>query len=120
MFKKLTLAVVVLFLLPYAASADLSLVNYRESIQLPKLKEKVETYVIGVGRGIISANIMLQAQKKERLFCSPMTLAMDSSFVLSLLDQEIRTPSKDAIYNNDTTIEHILLHSFINRFPCSK
>ena len=120
MREKLTLAVVVLFLLPCAANADFSLEQYRTLSQSSEIKEKFRDYVTGVGRGIFWANVMLGVQKKERLFCMPTKLSLDEGIIQSLLDQEIRAPSKGTAYKNDTPIELIMTSAFIRRFPCDK
>lgn len=114
------LAAVVLFFLPSAAKAEFALEQYRSLIQSSEVKDKLSDYVTGVGRGIFWANVMLGADKKERLFCLPAKLALDARIIQSVLDQELRMSSLEATYEDDTPIELILTKAFIRRFPCDR
>ena len=107
-------------LLTCSANADFTLGNYRKLVQNPTVKERLSDYVTGVGRGIFWSNVILEVQKREPLFCMPAKLSLDEGIIQSLLDQEIRSPSKGTSYNNETPIELIMTNAFIHRFPCGK
>jgi len=120
MRKEIVLALAVLLLLPFSAEAEFTLGQYRQIVQDPALKERLDSYLTGVGRGVFWANVMLRAQKKRQLFCMPAELSLDEGIIESLFDQEIRRPTKSAHYGEDTPIELILISAFIQRFPCEE
>jgi hypothetical protein len=107
------------FLLPSLAVADFSLDTYRFLLKDPVTTEKLSDYVTGTGRGIFWANVLLGVTNKPPLFCPPSKFAFDEGVIQSLLDQEIRKPSKGTPYKGDTPIELILANAFMYRFPCS-
>jgi hypothetical protein len=127
MHKKLTLFIVILFLLPSSTAGGkegyFSLDEYQElsQSQFPQMREKTGDYILGVGRGIFWAAVMLSSQKKAPLFCPPKSFGVNQDVIQSLLDQEIRErSSRDNPYAKDTPIEIILTRAFVNRFPCAK
>ena len=76
-------------------------------------------YLVGVGRGIFWANVLLGIHGKPRLFCMPQKLALDEGIILSLIDQEIRSPSSGKPYANDASVEMVMVFAFVRRFPCN-
>lgn len=102
-----------------AVHADFTLNAYNRLKDVPATSDKINTYVIGVGRGIFAANILLQARSQKPIFCMPKKLSLDSGLIESLLDQEIRSPSRGMPYSDDDNIELILLVAFETRFPCN-
>lgn len=93
MVKKITLAGVIVLLLACAANADFPLEQYRTLSQSLEISDRLSNYVTGVGRGIFWANVLMRTQSKERLFCMPENLSLDSRIIQALLDQAIRAPS---------------------------
>jgi hypothetical protein len=73
-------------------------------------------YVTGVGRGIFWTNVALKTHNMKPLFCMPDKLGLDSGIISSLLEQELR--NSPPVYNDDSSIEMILVFSFQKRFPC--
>lgn len=49
-----------------------------------------DSYLVGVGRGILWANTILDITGQKKLFCTPENLAMDEGIILSVIDQELR------------------------------
>ena len=118
MLKKLIIIILFALILPLSAYAEFTVEEYRQFEQYPEVKESLNSYVTGVGRGIFWANVMLGFQNTPPLFCIPANLSLDEGIIISLLDQEIRNPMKGARYEADTPIELILTGAFIHRFPC--
>jgi len=108
------LVAVLTFCVSGVVSAEFTVSEYRELKDLPEMK----SYVTGVGRGIMWTNVVAVNHYGQRpLFCVPEKFILDEAVILSLLDQEIRQPSRD--YQPETfPIELILLTSFQERFPC--
>jgi len=98
----------------FPAHAEFPLSSYNDVKDYKAFKD----YVTGVGRGIFWANVVMGAQGRPKIFCIPEKLALDDGLVLSLLDQEIRSPSPGSDYKSDTPIELILTNGFAKRFPC--
>ncbi len=97
------------------AYADIPLSKYSE------FRENVpqfENYLVGVGRGIFYANVLLATQGKPKLFCMPKKLALDKDIILSLIDQEIRNPPSGKPFPKETTVEMVMAFSIARRFPC--
>jgi hypothetical protein len=120
MIKKLAVRLLAASVLVFCAhaSAEINVGAYREFQKDPVVKDKVADYVIGVGRGVFWANVMLRYRGQEQLFCMPEKLALDGPLIESLLDQEIRTPASGVPYQDDASIELIVLRALESRFPC--
>lgn len=99
------------------ASATMTLKAFRKLDQ-GETKRITEVYVTGIGRGIALEDGVLIRQGKNHLFCVPQNLTMDSEIILSVLDQEIRSPDRDTSYKDDDLVEIIMLFALINHFPC--
>ncbi len=113
--KTLTMLVAVLTVcVSGVVRAEFTASEYLELKDLPEMK----SYVTGVGRGILWTNsVAVNQYGHPPLFCVPTKFGMDETVILSLLDQEIRRPSRD--YQPETfPIELILVVSFQERFPC--
>ena len=99
------------------ASAEIPLRFYTDpQFDLAQHKD----YVVGLGRGIFWANVLLRVQGKPPLFCMPPHLALDEGIILSLIDQEIRSPSSGKPWADDTTIEFLMAYAFMQRFSCTR
>ena len=108
-----------ILLLPSGAHAEITLKSYNEYKKSEATKDRINEYLIGVGKGIFWANAGLEFRANQKLFCMPPKLAPDGGLILSLLEQEIRTPGDGDTYKEDTPVELILVRAFETRFPCS-
>jgi hypothetical protein len=63
---------------------------------------------------------MLVVSGEKPMFCMPAKLNLDKGIILSLIDQEIRSPSSGKPWGDDTPIEMIMVFGFIERFPCNQ
>jgi hypothetical protein len=115
----LTTLIAVGFLFSSAAQADFDLQTYTDLKQHDDTKDRVNSYMTGVGRGIFWANTAIGANGGQELFCMPPKLALDEGLIQSLLDQEIRSPVSGKPYADDTLVEFIMLRAFESRFPCN-
>jgi hypothetical protein len=95
--------------------AEVSVSKYAE---FKKTVPQFKDYLTGLGRGILWANTMLVIQGKPSLFCMPENLALDDGIILSLIDQEIRSPSTKKPWGKEDTVEMIAAFAFVSRFPC--
>ena len=77
-------------------------------------------YITGLGRGVFWSNTVLEHDGKPKIFCMPGNLHLDEGIILSLLDQEIRTPSNGVDWKPNIPIELIMVAAFRNKFPCDK
>jgi len=100
------------------ALADFPLSAYQKFEQQPQVAEKLDNYVIGLGRGVFWANEKLEVLGQKPLFCMPNELHLDEGLIKSLLDQEIRDPLDGKPYKASDYIEVIMLNAFQHRFPC--
>lgn len=99
-----------------SASAEIPVSKYTE---YKKSVPQFNDYLIGLGRGIFWANILLEMQGKPRLFCMPENVDLDDELILSIVDQEIRHPSTMKSWDKRATVEMIAALSFVSRFPCT-
>jgi hypothetical protein len=98
-----------------SASAEIPVNKYAEfKKNVPQFKD----YLIGLGRGIFWANTMLGTQGKPSLFCMPENLNLDDGIILSIIDQEIRSPSTKTPWGDEATVEMVAAFAFVSRFPC--
>src|ERR1051325_4487738 len=103
---RLFLPVCVLLLMPYSASADLFLKDYR------RVKSELPTrvYVGAVGDGFKWANVFLQHHERPRLYCPPSDLALRIENYIDILDREIVHRDRQIAESpNDSPIEMLLL-----------
>jgi hypothetical protein len=97
-----------------------------------KDNELFQTYMTGVGNGILWVNSLIKAEGKKPMFCIPSELVFSNEFILSLLDQEVQRRSKQdkeywirfkiKINENldEVPLELILINGFIVRYPCEQ
>jgi hypothetical protein len=100
------------------ASAQVSLSIYRSAVK-EGISESNKTYVTGLGRGVLWANVAAE-DNGIKLFCPPAQTNFDPAFLASLLDQEIREPLSGIPWKDDTPIELIMVYAFVDKFPCKK
>ena len=100
---------------PPALRVSLSI--YRSAVK-EGISDSNKTYVTGLGRGVLWANIAAE-DNGVKLFCPP-ALNFDAAYLASLLDQEIREPLSGVSWKDDTPIELIMVYAFLHKFPCNK
>ena len=98
-----------------AVFADVPVGRYFE---LKKSQPSFADYLTGIGRGVFWANTVLEVNNQKTLFCMPNNLSLDKGIILSLIDQEIRSPSSGRQWKEDTPVELIMVVAFQKRFPC--
>jgi hypothetical protein len=111
---------ILLVLVASPCSAEVPLKEYLELREVPQVAERLRGYFTGVGRGIFWSNVEIATRGMQPLFCMPENLALDEGIIQSLLDQEIRSPTRGRRYSNETSVELILINAFIGRFPCGR
>src|SRR5690554_5785725 len=104
-----------LLLRPAVASAEFTVENYH---QFKGSVAQLDDYLVGLGRGIFWANTVLNVEGRDKIFCMPQGLSLDEGIILSVIDQEIRSPTYRDSWDSDVPIELIAVHAFKNKFPC--
>lgn len=98
------------------ASAEFTVENY---YQFKGNAPQFDDYLTGLGRGIFWANTVLAVEGRDKIFCMPSGLSLDQGIILSVIDQEVRSPTNRDSWANDVPVELIAVHAFKNKFPCS-
>ena len=80
--------------------------------------ERIDDYVSGLTRGVFWANVMNSTTGKPKLFCPPPKQAMEDKAALSMVDAEIRAPSRNTPWESNTPIGLVVVIAFMNKFPC--
>jgi hypothetical protein len=118
--KKIALALYVslfIFLLSMTASAEFSVKEYKQL----KENDVMKTYIEGLGRGFVWANVVMKKETNKSLFCSPEKLALGKDNFIRILDDEIKRQEIDGfIKTQEASIEMVLLFGLKNTFPCMK
>ena len=77
------------------------------------------SYLIGVTRGVVLANVYSQNKYAKAILCIP-----DNKFAeaygdpVQALQQEIASPGAGHPYAADTPIEIVILQALLSRYPC--
>ncbi|MGA2958098.1 MAG: hypothetical protein ABSF48_20525 [Thermodesulfobacteriota bacterium] len=81
--------------------------------------QEFKLYIKGVGFGLVVANTYMLIENKERLFCQPMNLVLETENFIRILDDEIaRQELQDFKKTQETSIELLLVRGLIHTFPC--
>lgn len=112
---KLTMFSLFLLLRPAVASAEFTVENYH---QFKGSEARFDDYLTGIGKGIFWANTVLGVEGHDKMFCIPPGASWDQGIILSVIDQEIRSPTYRDSWDSDVLIELIAVHAFKNKFPC--
>ena len=115
---RIVFAVCILPLLAVASRGDVPIGFYKKAKQLKQFPTDMKMYIVGVGRGVFYANVLLEVYGREKLFCMPPSLKLDEGIVLSLLDQEVRSPAHGKPWTDDASIEMVMAFAFKEKFPC--
>ena len=79
-------------------------------------KEMVETYVSGLGQGILFSSIYSeQALKGRPLICPPRDLRITGKTAIDVLDEAIK---KSTIATSEYPVGVVLVDAFAKKFPC--
>lgn len=82
-------------------------------------KEKDMSYLIGVSRGLILANMYMEQQYESRLFCIPRNQFSEAyGAAIPALNSEIASPSGGHPYSPDTPMEVVMLQALKTHYPC--
>ncbi len=99
----------------YCNSANAFTVSeYQELKKNSKDLEILKTYFEGVGSGIFWSNVFIHQKLKEKLWCPPQNIKLNSDHYISIIDGEL----KSRFRFEDEDIEPILLEGLVNAFPC--
>lgn len=117
---------IVRFLLIFVAAvelnAELSVAQYRE-IMASKERLQIEltrSYVLGLGEGIRSQNVMMIG--KGRMFCPPINLSLGVENFTDILNGAIKDQTRrlGKAKVDETQISIILLKGLVDTFSCSE
>lgn len=105
----------IMLFLPNTSFAELTVKDY---YFLKGNTERIDDYVSGLTRGVFWANVMNATKGKPKLFCPPPKQAMEDKAALSMVDAEIRAPSRNTPWESDTPIGLVVVFAFMNKYPC--
>lgn len=97
-----------------AASAGLTLGQYREWNRDPIKKEMLNAYLAGMGQGVTFSNIYNKTQKIPMIFCPPNTLQITGDLTNTVLAKFI---AKNNFKPSDE-ISIILIFALKDAYPC--
>lgn len=97
-----------------AASAGLTLGQYREWNRDPIKKEMLNAYLAGMGQGVLFSNIYNKTQKIPMIFCPPNTLQITGDLTNTVLAKFI---AKNNFKSSDE-ISIILIFALKDAYPC--
>lgn len=81
-------------------------------------KEIVETYISGIGQGILFASVYSATILKNKpIICPPANYKITGYTALELLDEKIKNSSARL---SEIDVSVVLTDSFAKRFPCPK
>lgn len=85
-------------------------------------KSLIEIRVEGVLQGLVLASRRIAAAGGKPLLCPPADLRIRGAEVLTMLDEELKTPSRDQgrPYPPTTNIEDVLVSVAERRWPCAR
>ncbi len=85
-------------------------------------KSLLEIRMEGVLQGLVMANRQIAAAGGKPLLCAPADLRIRGAEVLSMLDDELKAPSRDQgrPYPPTTNIEDVLVTVAERRWPCTR
>lgn len=119
MKTKRALYMAIMALVVGIAHADVPISVYRQAVAIGQVQQAFGKYIVGVGKGIFWANIVMKLQGRKPLFCLPKELALNQDNYISLLDQELKSPTDpQRHYSSDTPIELVLVQALEHTFPC--
>lgn len=134
----LKFCIVLVLLGPGAASLDAQMMtvkDYRDMKDtlnrgkddptLPQATMTFDLYVKGIGDGFVWANALLESTHRERLFCVPEKLDLDSrnyqqileSF-LPTLNSKVHWPLRTWKSVEEVPVGFVLIEALVDAFPC--
>jgi predicted Co/Zn/Cd cation transporter (cation efflux family) len=118
--KFLALASIAAFLTSSpSAHAELSVESYLKRNEHKAIKNKVEDYLAGVGRGMYILNAFSQA----KVFCPPEKPALNAQNFLQTIDETLERVKKNKgslSEISDNSVEVVLIVGLMNDYPCPK
>jgi len=107
-----------LFLLSSSASNAFDVAQYRQvrSSDSAKANPILETFLNGVARGFIFANVQLERSGITQFYCQPASLALNGSNLVHLVDGEL---ARDSTVRSDLPIEFVVMSALKRAFPCT-
>jgi hypothetical protein len=103
-------AVIALLCVVCIAHAEISVEKYQRLHDT----QTMQTYVSGVGFGFAWANVALEVNGHEPLYCPPPKLSLGGMNYISILARELKDHP-----GTDTFIEPALLRGLVRTFPCA-
>jgi hypothetical protein len=104
-----------LLLTTSVVTGNVTIAQYREAKSHGgQTWQTVQTYVSGVGTGLLTANAMLEIEHKPLLYCQPLKLTLDANNYIEVLEKEIAETRPP-----DTMDINIVLGAGLkSTFPC--
>jgi hypothetical protein len=112
------------FFLLYAmtlnAQADVTLESYQTAMSNPKDSDRMRTYIIGVGRGVVWGAGFSRHAFGTAIVCEPDKIGITGQAFLDILAAEIKSPSRKDMdhYPPDAPVELVLINGLVAVYPC--
>jgi len=116
---KYLIHIILLFFVSNAYSAMPEGWTQADQFSQNKANPKVAAYLLGAGNALLTANVILEVEDKELLFCQPSSLVFGYINFVGIIENEIQKFRNDLNDGYKTMrIEHVLLEGLISTFPC--
>ncbi len=118
--KAKIIVIIIILLISSDVLAGLSLKDYEESNKNDGI---MTSYVVGIGDGVLFANVELITKKQDPLFCQPGKLGLAYDNYRDIIDRQIeymKTKNYSLYEQNKEKfpLALILLQGLIATFPC--
>lgn len=107
--------------------SSLSSAAFNNALEYESLSEEQRqlflSYTFGVGRGLQLANVMLEQNGKELLYCASKKLSLTVQNYQMIFEEELKKHLKfyrEASGNEPYPVEIVLLAGLKSTFPCKK
>jgi hypothetical protein len=102
-----------------AQGAQMTIAEYRELRAKGQASQQwLQTYILGVGTGIMVTNTHLQLRGLSTVYCPPETLGMRATNYLDIVDRELDTAARLYGEHAQGAVEIALLDGLRRTFPC--
>jgi hypothetical protein len=107
-----------LFVMASAHAMDID--TYDKQVKLPATSTaqvRLTSYLLGLGEGLRLANAALRSRGEPEFFCAPDNANLFAADYRRLIDGAL-AGARATLYNQQTSIEQILLKALQDTYPC--
>ena len=102
------------------ALTNKTFLDYKNSTKLEqkKVKDMVNTYVLGAANSYLVVNAKLQLKGENKLFCQPGDLSLNLNNYLTFIEEQLAIEKKSETYKAELPLAATLLARLTKVFPC--